>query len=70
MSDTNKGIRVGIDDFISVDTKIPDVKISKSDKLMDFSNIKVAVIDPRVSNEVLKLTSKIRDLANSLNNIK
>lgn len=67
MTQNNKSaIRVGIDDFITNETKIPDAKIPKDAKLMDFSNIKVGMIDPRISNEVLDLANKIKESLNKI----
>lgn len=55
-----KGVRIGIDDFIGNDTKVPDSKVFKEDKLMAFSNIKVGTIDPRITEQVLERTKEIK----------
>ena len=56
-----KRINIEIDDFINSDTKIPDAKILKEDKLLDFAGIRVATIDPRISTKTLQLTQKIKE---------
>jgi len=66
----SKGIRIGIDDFIGGDTKIPESKVFKEDKLMAFAGIKVGTIDPRISNEVLDLTKRIRAKISEISNLK
>lgn len=55
------GTRIGIDDFISPDTNVPESKVFKDDRILAFSNIRVGIIDPRISTEVLSLTKKIRE---------
>ena len=65
----SKGIRIGIDDFIGSNVKIPDSKVFKQDKLMAFAGIKVGTIDPRISSEVQDLTKKIRDKIEDISNL-
>lgn len=65
----SKSIRIGIDDFIGSTVKVPDSKVFKQDKLMDFAGIKVGTIDPRISSEVLDLAQKIRDKVTEISNL-
>ncbi|MBL6664275.1 MAG: hypothetical protein ISQ34_00340 [Rickettsiales bacterium] len=70
MSDKKlRGTRISIDDFISPDTNVPESRVFKEDKLMAFSNIKVGVIDPRISHEVLELTKKIKEKIQAIDSL-
>ena len=70
MSNKDKEIPIEIDHFISKNTKIPDSKVFKEDKLLDFAGIKVGTIDPRITEEVLLLTKSIKDKISQINSLK
>jgi len=66
---SNKDLNIGIHHFISRDTKVPDSKVFKEDKLMDFAGIRIGTIDPRITEQVLKLTENIKDKVTEINQL-